>query len=133
MVSNRTPPIRQHKTRQRVYVYLNGKQHYLGKAGDWPPGRKHPPACIRAEYEALIARWLAQGRRLPKDQEDGPTVNEVVLAYDKFAEGNYKPGGTTTTGELRCTRDALRPLKQLYGNSPAADFGHGLSILSAKG
>ena len=39
----------------RGVVRLNGTDHYLGQAGDWPKSqRKKPPAVIQLAYEARI-------------------------------------------------------------------------------
>ena len=42
-------------------IRLNGIDHYLGQAGDWPKGRKTPPPSIQAECQGLIATWFANG------------------------------------------------------------------------
>lgn len=73
----------------RGVVRLNGVDHYLGRAGDWPSRSKSPPANIVAEHQALISVWLANGRSLPASEDD-PTVNDVLLAYDRFAEDYYR-------------------------------------------
>ncbi len=125
MSSERVPQLRRHKTHKRAYVSYDGgnKQKYFGVAGDWPDGKKKAPAQVRAEYDAWLGRWLAGGRKVPKDDDEGLTVNQLVLAYDTYAEGYYKPGSTATTGELRCVREALRPLVKLYGATKGAEFG----------
>jgi hypothetical protein len=64
----------------RGVVRLNGKDHFLGCAGEWPEKSKSPPSTINAEYQALIARWLANGRSFP-EEADVQTVNDVMLAY----------------------------------------------------
>jgi integrase len=93
-------------------VRLNGKDHYLGRYGG---------AAAKAAYESLIAQWLAQGRQL-LDPEAGPTVNDVMLAYDHHAEAYYQHEGQRSS-ELECMRDALRIVKALWGRTPASDFG----------
>src|SRR5262245_23819166 len=112
MPSDRIPQPSHHKTGQAV-VRLCGKDHYLGRYGS-------PEA--KAKYEALIARWLANGRTLPDDRAGAePTVNEVILSYVRFAEGYYQDGMQST--ELGCIKDALRIVRSLYGREPAAAFG----------
>jgi integrase len=102
-----------HKATGQGYVTLNGREHYLGRFGS---------AEAEAKYEELIARWLAHGRRLP-EPDATLTVNEVLLAYDCFAETHYKPNGGKPSTELECVRDALRIVKTLFGRTPAAAFG----------
>jgi integrase len=100
---------------------LNGKDHYLGQAGDWPKGRRSPPPSIQAEYQALISRWLANGRQL-LEEKDGLTLNELILAYDKWAEVYYSRDCRENT-QIGMIRDVLRVVKNLFGREPAAEFG----------
>lgn len=50
------------------------------------------------------------------------TVSELVLAYFRFAQGRYVKYGQPTS-EVGCIRQALRPLRQLYGTCTVAEFG----------
>jgi integrase len=76
------------------------------------------------EYARVIAEWEANGRRLPQpvaalaDQ----TVNELVLAYWRHAEGYYLKNGEPTS-QLDRVKRSLRPVKELYGHTAAKDFG----------
>jgi integrase len=105
----------------RAVIRLNGVDHYLGQAGDWPKGRKTPPPSIQAEYQGLIATWLANGRSLP-DREQFPTLNDVLLAYSTWAEIFYHRDGKEDT-QLGMIRDALRVARELFGRTPASEFG----------
>jgi integrase len=50
-------------------------------------------------------------------------VNEVILAFwTRHAEGHYRRGGGSPSGELANFRDSLRPLRQPHGRTPAAGF-----------
>ena len=65
--------------------------------------------------------------RVDDDRRDGGpaedlTVAELILAYIRFADGYYRKDGRPTT-ESRNIRLALRPLRRLYGPTPARDFG----------
>ncbi len=75
----RVPSYRRHKPTGQAVVTINGQDIYLGK---WNT------AASRAEYDRLIAEFLANGRRLQSDA-DG-TVVEVLNAYRKFAERYYR-------------------------------------------
>src|SRR5262249_21855066 len=77
----------------------------------------------RAEYARVIAEWEANSRRLPARQSGTPdiSVNELALAFWKFAESYYRFDGRR--GIESNLRDALRILKQLYGHTAAAEFG----------
>jgi integrase len=80
----------------------------------------------KAEYARILAELAAnRGRMPPKARGPAPadvTVTEVALAFWHHAEQHYRRPEGTPTGELDNLRDALRPLKALYGHSPARDF-----------
>ncbi|WP_169973101.1 tyrosine-type recombinase/integrase [Tautonia rosea] len=118
----RTPSYRHHKRSGQAVVTLNGRDHYLGPHGS-------PES--RAEYDRLIAEWLSNGRRSPKTASRSRgrsgsgsdlTINEMLLAYLRFAEGYYVKNGTPTQ-EPDNIRWAVRPLRKLYGHTLAQDFG----------
>ena len=74
----------------------------------------------------VIAEWLAGGRQVPSSatpaESESLLVNEVLLAYVDFAEKHYSDGQQVST-ELANTKLALRPVKQLYGDTVADQFG----------
>jgi hypothetical protein len=111
-MSKRTPAYCLHKATGQAVVRINGHDHYLGKY-DSPESH--------AEYDRLIAEWLANGRRLPgtATAPDGISVNELALAYWKWAVAYSRwdeRGG-------QCLKYALRVIKKLYGHTPARRFG----------
>lgn len=122
MSSKRTPKLRRHKTHGLGIVTLNGNDHYLGK---WPAEYRDPPAEVQAEYDRLIAEWLAGGRCLikkPSSPSEGVSINELILVYYRFAEGYYRKNGKPTS-QLERVRRSLRFVKELYGHKPANEFG----------
>lgn len=107
-LSNANPKYRRHSTGQAV-VTLAGRDFYLGVYGT-PESRR--------EYQRLLAEWHAAGRNLPPSYADpGRTLAEVMLAYLNFAEGYYLSGG-----ELAGIKCALKAVRELYADLPAADF-----------
>jgi len=114
--NSRTPSFRNHKPSGQAVVTLDGRDFYLGRFGT---------DASRGEYDRLIAEWLTNGRRLPASAyaEGGDlSVNEMLLAYlghvDAYYVKNSKPDDRTgqhPTGDP--------PLRQLYGHTPARDFG----------
>lgn len=117
----RTPSLRRHKPSGLVVVTLGGKDHYLGP---WPAELRKAPPDAREAYDRLIAKWLANGRRLAGAADDAPrlTVNELILSFWRFAEEHYRHEDGTPTNELTDYRYSLRPLRELYGPTSAADF-----------
>ncbi|SIN69713.1 Phage integrase family protein [Singulisphaera sp. GP187] len=114
-LTQKLPSYRHHRASGQAVVVLSGKAFYLGA---------HGTKTSKAEYDRLIAEWLAHGRRLSTSMEAPTdlTVNELLLAYWTHAEAHYTRDGTPTR-HLANIRDAIRPLRALYGHTRAADFG----------
>jgi integrase len=93
-------------------VTLGGKDHYLGRFGS---------AESKAEYQRLLAEYLSGGLRSGSPVAD-LTVNELLVEYLKFADLYYIKNGQPTK-EPEDIRYAVRPLRQLYGHTLAAEFG----------
>jgi integrase len=111
----RIPSYRLHRPSGRAVVTLSGKDHYLGRHGS-------PES--RAAYERLVAEWLATRRRPPTLQTAACdlTVNELLLAYWDHARSYYVKEGAPTS-EPGTIRQALRPVRELYGGTRAVEFG----------
>jgi len=117
-MARRIPSYRFHKASRQAIVVLGGHTHYLGK---W-----NSPES-RDEYDRIMSEWFAAGRSKavppPSATEYRATVGEVLLAYWRHAEGYYRDREGRPTGELDNVRDALRPLRRLYGRTQAVEFG----------
>jgi integrase len=92
--------------------------HYLGKY-DSPEGRER--------YHRLVAELHAGRHALaphssPPGDGVGLTVGALILAYVKFADGYYVKDGRPTV-EPTNIRLVLRPVRRLYGSTPASSFG----------
>ena len=96
----RVPSYRRHKPTGHAVVTINGQDIYLVR---WNT------AASRAEYERLIAEFLANGRRLQSDA-DG-TVVEVLNGYRKFAENYYRKDGRVAN-EYGGIKDALKLVRE---------------------
>lgn len=107
---DRLPSYCHHKGSGQAYVRLSGVIHYLGK---------HGTAESKAAYDRLIAEWLAGGRHVPPTAKDRPTISQLILAWERHAEAYYPAGSRTPDTQ----RAALKPLKELYGDTLAAEFG----------
>lgn len=119
MTGKSTPKYRKQKTKNgaRAFVELGGTRHYLGTYGSTES---------RAKYGRLIGEWEGNGRTLaPTKNGTIPidlTVSELIAAYWQHAEGYYVKNGRQTD-ELLCLKAAFRPLRQMYGDTPAREFG----------
>jgi len=95
-----------------------------GRGGrrDVQQGEFGSPAS-RAEYDRVIAEWMANQRRLSA-APTGPrlTVDELLVAYWEHVEADYRHADGTPTSEVHNIKLALRPLRSLYGHTSVADF-----------
>ena len=112
----RTPSYRLHKPTGQAVVRLNGRDLYLGR---------HNTQASKAEYDHLIAEWLANGRRLPRaDGQECLTITELIARFWKqYVQPHYRKPDGTPTSEPDNFRLALRPLKATCGTLSARDFG----------
>lgn len=122
--SNPVPTYRLHKQSGQAVATV---RHPDGRRRDVLLGRYNTPES-KVEYERLLATLrasgspavVAVGRPAPTP---AVTVNEVLLAFLTFAAGYYRDPDGKPTSELKNYRDALRPLRKLFGPVPAAEFG----------
>jgi len=116
------PKYRHHKRSGQAVVTLHGKDVYLGPYGS---------DASRAEYDRLIAEYLAGGRTAvpaPGPAEDGSsgeglTVSELFLRYWEDHVVTYYRKHGEPTSEQDNLRKALSPLIELYGHIAANEFG----------
>jgi len=95
-------------------VTLSGRDFYLGPYGT---------TASRAEYDRLIAEWLANGRRLPvSDDQHEISVVELLVRYLTFAREYYSRDGKPTSEYVEMQSISKR-LKNLYGTKSVIDFG----------
>jgi integrase len=118
--SSRIPSYRLHKQSGQAIVTLtdpSGARHdvLLGP---------HDTPQSRAEYARVIGEWELNGRQLAAapDKFADITVNEVLLAYHRHAEGYYVKDGQPTTQLDRVSR-SLCVVREMYGHTKAAEFG----------
>jgi integrase len=102
-----------HKPSGRGYVRLCGQMIYTGVYGSREADR---------EYERWLTEWLANGRLLPGEATgNGIRVDKLVALYWAHGETYYCRDGVPTK-EMDNIRLAVRPLVELYGNMPVAEF-----------
>jgi integrase len=118
-MSERLPKYRKHKQSGQAIVTLTDG---LGGRRDVLLG-KHGTAASKREYERVVSEWLAGGRRLPGSASGDLTVNQLIAAFWPHVEKHYRRPDGTPTKEVSDQKLSLRPLKHLYGHSPARDFG----------
>ena len=80
-VEPRIPKYRLHRSSGRAVVTLDGQDRYLGTHGS--------PESKRA-YQLLIAQWLSSHTAASEPQPSDLSLDELLLAYLRFAEGYYR-------------------------------------------
>jgi integrase len=111
-LGNRVPAYRKHKQSGQAIVTISGRDHLLG-----PHGTK----VSKQEYDRLITEWLSSGRSPSFGApEHAITITELVVEYVAYVRGYY---GTGPNSELHRVVRVLRPLRELYGRTTAAEFG----------
>lgn len=110
---NTLPKYRRHRASGRAIVTLDGQDVYLGPYGS---------STSKREYDRLVGEWVAAGRRMPSRQVGDITLNELLVAFLRWARTYYVKDGKPTA-EVDCLKSAVRPLRELYGRSSVADFG----------
>jgi integrase len=117
---NQIPSLRQHKPSNQAVVTLNGKDHYLGP---WPRTQRKAPSEAKAAYDAMIAEWIANGRRFPDTQPEPLTVTELIVTFlTRHVAIHYRRPDGTLTSEVNEYRQALRAVRDLFGRMPATEF-----------
>jgi len=116
----KVPAYCHHKASGRAVVRIDGHDHYLGPYGS---------AESRAVYERLVAEWRARRQQSAVDasaiasiSDPSLTLSAVLLRYRTFAEGYYVKDGKPTK-ELEEMRLAVKPIRELYGETLAREFG----------
>jgi len=104
-----------HKSRDQAYVRFGAEMIYLGKY-DSPESRE--------KYDRITAEWMLAGRTFVKSADQAIiSVNEILLAYRRHAEQTYVDVDGKPTSEVERVNLAFRPVMDLYGTTPAEQFG----------
>jgi integrase len=111
--ADRVPSYRLHKASGQALVVIHGRAHYLGK---------HGTRASREAYARVIAEWAAAGEAAPAAAGGTLTIVELLAAYLGHARTYYVKNGQPTS-EMSWILDSMRPLRRLYGRTPAAEFG----------
>lgn len=116
------PKLRLKKAGKRRYAAvtltdnLGGRREViLGKWGD---------KDVDAAYHRTLEEWHAAGRTFRKPVDDqGLTVAELLLRFKTWCESHYRKPDGTLSKEVEDFALSLRPLRQMYAATLAADFG----------
>ncbi len=109
---------REYRPKGLAVTRIDVKEFYLGKYGS--------PESWERNHRLLAER--AVGVTCPSGDDPvpdapGTTISELILAFWKHAQEHYRHADGSPTEELGNLKAALRPLRQLHGSTPAAEFG----------
>jgi len=108
VTKNKVPPFRVHKATGQSYVNLDGRRVYLGRA-DTPEAKQR--------YARALAEWTVNGGRRSVPQAE-LTIVELVNAFRAHCEAE-----SLDERDLGHFKSAWTPTVELYGETPAAEFG----------
>jgi hypothetical protein len=118
---SKPPAYCHHRASGQAVVRIHGRDHYLGP---------HGSAESHERYERALAEWRAgqvseptMNGRLAGSSRSTLTANELLLVYLDFAASYYVDDNGQPTSELKDLRYALRPVRRLFGQTLAVDFG----------
>jgi len=80
-------------------------------------------AASKREYTRVVNEWQEKHRRLPGVEGTDLTVAELILSFWHHVEAHYRHPDGTPTSEVENFRYSLRPVRELYGHTLAAEFG----------
>ena len=106
------PSYRLHKPSGQARTIVRGKHIYLGKYNSPESRRKY--ARLLAEMSQPTTQDIAAG----PNPRSLLLVSEILAKYLDFAEVYYADGGKPGK-EFRAMIDAVSPVNELYGDSPA--------------
>lgn len=110
-LSTKVPKLCRH-ARGQAFVKIGGQQIWLGRYGD---------PVAREKYDRLVAQWLANGRTvpppIPAEASKPLSIHNVLAPYWRWARERY------TSAEVATVKAALRVVEQLFGSTPALQFG----------
>ena len=113
---NSVPTYRLHKPSGTARCWVGGRWVALGKYNS-------PES--RAEYARILAELVVApvpGRSASPAGAD-VTVNELLLGFWRYADAHYRRPDGTPTNELPQFRQTFRLVRELYGHTPAREFG----------
>jgi integrase len=115
-LTQQLPKYRRHRASKQAVVVLDGRTFYLGP---------HGTETSRKEYDRLVGIWQANGRRLPSSRDSLPdlTISELIVRYWQELVSTFYLKHGRPTKEQETIKQAFRPLQELYGDTPAGEFG----------
>lgn len=115
---NLTPTYKLHKPTGSARCWLNGQWITLGKYGSPESRQAHARICA----ELAVAPDPVTIASAANPSTD-PTVDQVLVAYLKYAEKHYRGPNGKPTSQLAEYRQTIRAIREVYGLEPCSKFG----------
>ena len=115
MKTPKVPTYGHHKPTGQARCYVNGKTVYLGKYGSEESRFRFGEVVAKAVSGVTIDPFVTKSA----DPAAGLTINELVLAFKRYAENHYTKNGQPTS-EISCLTLAWKPLIDMCGFTPVA-------------
>ncbi len=109
-----------HKSSGQARVRIAGKDHLLGIYGSDESRRKY--GTLVAKFASGIAIDPLSEPKPGTTADAGPSIAELLVSFMAHAAKHYRKNGEETS-EICCLKSAFKPLRELYGLTPAALFG----------
>lgn len=119
---NPVPKYRLHKQSGQAIVTIRLPD---GSRRDVLLGRYGSPES-KAEYERILAELRVApdpAAALASAPPPDVSVNELLLAFWRFAQRHYLQPDGSHSSEVKTYRLAFRPVRELYGHTAAREFG----------
>ncbi len=113
---NPVPVYKKHPTRDEARCWVGGRWISLGKYNTDASRKEYERVCSDVRTSAIQGMAVGPSRRRE-------TIEGMYGHFLRFAITHYRTADGTPTSELRMYRDAVAPLRELYGDTYAADFG----------
>jgi len=115
-----------HKPTGQARVRIEGRDCYLGPYGSDESRIRYGQLVSKFAGGQQIDPVKSSGKRgsLPRNEkpDPGPTVGELCVVFLEHAKSHYTKAGKATS-EICILKSCMRPLNDLYGRTPAAEFG----------
>ncbi|MCA8943421.1 MAG: site-specific integrase, partial [Planctomycetes bacterium] len=112
--SIRGPKLCRHKRSGNAYAKFNGRQVWFGPYD-------HPDT--HAEFASYKARWLESGRQIPDAAAESTVLSVGELIDRHLAQLKRRHDARWLANNLTRRECAFEPLRTLFGNLPAGEFG----------
>jgi len=118
--TGKVPSYCRHRHSGQAVVRIDRVDHYLGRYGSPESYQAYQRAI--AEWRARRAEGVAAAPTTRGPAQPDLTIAQLVYRYRSFARTYYVKDGKRTK-EYVAMKYALRPLRRLYGPTPAWEFG----------